>query len=269
MGNMVNGVPIHWRIGAMTLIVLVVIYMVTPLAVIAMTSFSSSQFLVFPPRGWSTRWYAEVLASAAYAHAAWTSLWIAALVTLGALALGVPAGIAIARHRLRHRSWWAALFLSPLVLPVVVLGIGLLIVFSKYLGGPSYATLVVGHLVICLPYVVRTVAAVAGTIDPHAEEAARLMGARWWERYAYVIIPQCRTGIMAGAFLAFNISFDDAVVALFARSPGIETLPLLIYGRLEFSPDPSVAAVSTLLVGITVALVLVLERVVGLTRLTH
>lgn len=266
---MVNATPRAWRYGAITLVLIVALYMIAPLAVIIATSFSASQFLVFPPRGLSLRWYAEVLSSSAYLQAAWTSLWIAALVTTLAVALGTPAGIAIARHRLRRASFWSALFLSPLVLPVVVLGIGLLIVFSKALGGPSYAALVIGHVVICLPYVVRTVGAVAGGIDPHAEEAARLMGARWWERYRYVVLPQCRTGVLAGAFLAFNISFDDAVVALFLRAPGIETLPLLIYGRLEFSPDPSVAAVSALLVGFTVVLVVALERWFGLGKLAH
>lgn len=266
---MVSATPLAWRIGALAVVSLVAIYMIAPLIVVIATSFSASQFLVFPPRGLSLRWYAEVLSSATYLQAAWTSAWIAIVVTGLAVLLGTPAGIAIARHRLRRASLWSALFLSPLVLPVVVLGIGLLSVFSKYFGGPSFAAIIVGHVVICLPYVVRTVGAVAVGIDRHAEEAARLMGARAWERYLYVVLPQCRTGILAGAFLAFNISFDDAVVALFLRAPGIETLPLLIYGRLEFSPDPSVAAVSALLVGMTIVLVIVLERLFGLGRLAH
>lgn len=266
---MVDGKPLAWRIVGYAIVIAVAVYMVAPLAVIAATSFGPSQFLVFPPKGFSVRWYSEVLSDATYLHAAWTSLWIATLVTVLVLLIGTPAGIALARHRLRHPSVWSALFLSPLVLPVVVLGIGLLIVFSKHLGGPSYAALVLGHVVICLPYVVRTVGAVATSIDPHAEEAARLMGAGAWARFVHVVLPQCRAGVLAGAFLAFNISFDDAVVALFLRAPGIETLPLLIYGKLEFSPDPSVAAVSTLMVGVTIILVLVLERVLGLARLQH
>ncbi len=266
---MVSATPRAWRIAAIAVVSLVVVYMLAPLAVVIATSFSASQFLVFPPRGLSLRWYAEVLSSPAYLQAAWTSAWIAVIVTALAVLVGTPAGIALARHHLRGATWWSALFLSPLVLPVVVLGIGLLAVFSKFLGGPSYFAIVIGHWVICLPYVIRTVGAVAVGIDRYAEEAARLMGARWWERYLYVVLPQCRTGILAGAFLAFNISFDDAVVALFLRAPGIETLPLLIYGRLEFSPDPSVAAVSALLVGLTILFVVALERWFGLGKLAH
>ena len=94
-----------------------------------------------------------------------------------------------------------------------------------------------------------------------------MMGARWWQRYVLVILPQCRTGMAAGAFFVFNISFDDAVVALFMRAPDVETLPMRIYSTLEFSPDPSVAAVSTIMIGVTIVLVLLLNRVFGLSRI--
>ncbi len=159
-----------------------------------------------------------------------------------------------------------SLFLSPLILPSLIFAIGLLIVFSRYGDGPSFTGLVIGHTVITLPYVIRTVSANLADLDPHLDEAARMMGARWWQRYGLVILPQCRTGMAAGAFFVFNISFDDAVVALFMRAPNVETLPMRIYSTLEFSPDPSVAAVSTVMIGMTIVLVLLLERFFGLAR---
>ena len=152
------------------------------------------------------------------------------------------------------------------MLPSLVFAIGLLMVFSRYGDGPSVLGLVIGHVVITLPYVVRTVGAQLAQLDPHLDEAARVMGARWWQRYFLVILPQCRAGLAAGAFFAFNISFDDAVIALFMRAPDVETLPMRIYNTLEFSPDPSVAAVSTLMIALTLVLIFLLDRVLGLER---
>ena len=140
-------------------------------------------------------------------------------------------------------------------------------VFSIYGDGPSFTGLVIGHVVITIPYVIRTVSASLVDMDPHLDEAARMMGAGWWSRYWLVILPQCRTGMAAGAFFAFNISFDDAVVALFMRAPSVETLPMRIYSNLEFSPDPSVAAVSTIMIVLTIFLVIALDRVFGLGRI--
>ena len=127
--------------------------------------------------------------------------------------------------------------------------------------------MVIGHTVITIPYVIRTVTASLVDMNPDLDEAARMMGARWWQRYILVILPQCKSGMAAGAFFAFNISFDDAIIVLFMRVPDVETLPMRIYSTLEFSPDPSVAAVSTIMIAMTIALVLLLDRIFGLSRI--
>ena len=242
-------------------------FMLIPLLVVIASSLSGSAFLVFPPRNLSLEWYAEVLRSDAYLAAGWTSLKLAFITVLASLSLGTAAAIALARFAIPGRAFLSSLFLSPLILPSLIFAIGLLMVFSSYADGPSFTGLVVGHTVITLPYVIRTVTASLAGMDPHLDEAARMMGARWWQRYWLVILPQCRTGMAAGAFFVFNISFDDAVVALFMRAPDVETLPMRIYSTLEFSPDPSVAAVSTIMIGITIVLVLLLNRVFGLSRI--
>lgn len=263
---MVGGVPRTARILAALLVVAVLIYMLVPLVVVVASSVSSSAFLVFPPPGLSLRWYGAVLESPQYAAAAWTSLKLALIVTVLALAVGTPAAIALTRFRLPGREALAGLFLSPLVLPTLIFGIGLLMLFSTLGAGPSFPALVIGHLVITLPYVVRTVAAVLAGADRAVEEAARVMGANAWQRYWHVVLPQCREGMAAGAFFAFNVSFDDAVVALFLRAPDVETLPLRIYNRLEFSPDPSVAAVSTVMIALSIVTLFLLDRSLGLGR---
>lgn len=243
------------------------IFMLVPLCVVIVSSVSASEFLVFPPRGLSFRWYWNVLQSEAYLAAAWTSLKLAALTVVFSLGLGTPAAIALSRFAIPGKDFIAALFLSPLILPSLIFAIGLLMVFSIYGNGPSFVGLTVGHIAITIPYVIRTVTAALADMDPHLDEAARMMGARWWQRYFLVILPQCRTGMAAGAFFAFNISFDDAVVALFMRAPDVETLPMRIYSTLEFSPDPSVAAVSTIMIIMTVVTVLLLDRIFGLSKI--
>ena len=264
---MIGAVPRFALVLAVVLVLAIGAFMLIPLLVVAASSVSGSEFLVFPPRAPSLRWYGEVLRSDAYLSAAWTSLQLAVITVVASLTLGTTAAIALTRFAIPGRAFLASLFLSPLILPSLVFAIGLLIVFSRYGDGPSLAGLVVGHTVITLPYVIRTVSASLVDLDPHLDEAARMMGARWWQRYGLVILPQCRTGMAAGAFFVFNISFDDAVVALFMRAPDVETLPMRIYSTLEFSPDPSVAAVSTLMIGMTILLVLLLNRVFGLSRM--
>lgn len=259
--------PASARYLAILLIGAIAILMLVPLAVVIASSFSASEFLVFPPRGFSLRWYGEILGSAAYLQAAETSLKVAVAVTLLAVGIGTPVAIALSRPTTPGRGTLQALFLSPLVLPTLIFGIGLLMTMSTWLGGPNIYGLVIGHLVICLPYVIRTVTAVLSQSDPRLEEAARTMGAGTLARYRFVILPQCRAGIAAGAFFAFNISFDDAVVALFIRAPGVETLPIRIYSQLEFSPDPSVAAVSTIMIVLSAVLVVFIDRAIGIDRM--
>jgi putative spermidine/putrescine transport system permease protein len=263
---MIGGVPWIARALGGILVAAILVYMLVPLAVVVGSSLSASEFLVFPPRGLSLRWYGEVLGSQKYLAAGWTSLTLAGLVTVLAVAIGTPAAIAVYRLKFRGAEALGALFLSPLILPTLIFAIGLLMLFSLHGGGPSFAALAVGHLVICLPYVVRTVGAALAAGNRDTEEAARVMGAKAWQRYWFVVLPECRAGIAAGAFFAFNISFDDAVVALFLRSPGLDTLPLRIYGELEFSPDPSVAAVSTLMIGISILTIVAIDRLFGLDR---
>jgi putative spermidine/putrescine transport system permease protein len=266
---MVGGVPAIAKLLALTLVIVTIVFMLGPLIVVIGASLSAGGYLVFPPQGLSFKWYGVVLESDAYLRAAILSLEVASAVTLISVGVGTAAAVALSRFRFPGTELLQALFLSPLILPTILFGIGMLMMFSRYFDGPSIWALVTGHVVITIPYVVRTVSAVMVGIDPATEEAARTMGARWWQRYLYVLLPQCGAGIAAGAFFAFNISFDDAVVAIFLRGPDTETLPIKIYTELEFTTDPSVAAVSTLLILITVCMIIAVERLLGLRVLVQ
>jgi len=263
---MVKAVPRSVVVVAIVLVAVTLVFMLLPLAVIVGASFTEGQFVSFPPEGFGFRWYKDVLTSEKYLRPALTSLTTAGLVTVFSVVIGAPAAIALARFRFPGSNAIGMLFLSPLVIPTILLGIGLLLFVSSLGVRPSLPVLVMGHLVITIPYVIRTVMAVLADADRFAEEAARTMGARWYERYWFVVLPQAWPGIAAGAFFAFNISFDEAVIALFLRSPQLVTLPIRIYGELEFSTSPSIAAVSSLMIFLTVGLLFAIERFLGIRR---
>tara|TARA_R110002020_G_scaffold26460_58_gene85680 strand:+ start:11064 stop:11867 length:804 start_codon:yes stop_codon:yes gene_type:complete len=266
---MVRAVPGWLRITSIVFVVATAILLLAPLVVVIGVSVSESQFIAFPPTGFSLRWYREVLSSDAYVGSAWISLQVAILVTLSASVLGCMAAIGINRRALPGSGALATFFLSPLVLPTIIYAIGMLMLWSAIFGPVSVVTLWIGHTVVTTPYVVRTTLAVLSEADPYLEEAAKTMGANRIRRLWLVVLPQCLPGLAAGAFFAFNISFDEAVLSLFLRRPGLTTLPVQIYGQLEFSPDPSVAAVSTIMIGLTVLLILVIDRVLGLQRFSN
>ena len=263
---MVKGVPFSAKLIAGGLILLALVYMIVPLFMVAASSVTESQFMSFPPKGFSLQWYNEVIHSEKYLESAWTSFKLAGIVVIFSVTIGTMAALSLSRLRFRGSDSLSGLFLSPLILPAIVFAIGLLMFISLLGFEPSFLGLVIGHLVITLPYVIRTVTAVLERSDPFLEEAARTMGANWFMRYWKVVLPQCRQGIAAGAFFAFNISFDDAVIALFIRSPGIETLPIRIYSELEFSTSPAIAAVSTIMILLTVALIFIIERILGIQK---
>jgi len=262
----VNAIPTPVRLLAAVLVLLTMAVMLAPLLVVIGVSFSRSEFIAFPPTGLSLRWYQEVLTSNTYVASAATSFKVAVLVTLAATAVGGAAAVALHRGKLPFSAAVATFFLSPLVLPTIIFAIGMLMFWSKAFGQLSVLTLWLGHTVVAMPYVIRTTLAVLETSDPFLEEAARTMGAGRLQRLWFVVLPQCVPGLAAGAFFAFNISFDEAVLSLFLRKPDMTTLPVQIYGQLEFSPDPAVAAVSAIMIALTVLMILVIDRVLGLQR---
>jgi len=263
---MVRAIPRWLQISSVGFVFLTGILLLAPLIVVVGVSLSESQFIAFPPSGLSLRWYREVLSSDAYLSSAFISLQVAVLVTLSSSIIGAMAAIGVYRRKLPGSGFMSIFFLSPLVLPTIIYAIGMLMLWSAFVGPVSVLTLWIGHTVITVPYVVRTTLAVLSESDPFLEEAAATMGAGRLRRLWLVVLPQCLPGLAAGAFFAFNISFDEAVVSLFLRRPGLTTLPVQIYGQLEFSPDPSVAAVSTIMIGLTICLILVIDRILGLQK---
>lgn len=243
------------------------VFLLAPIIVIAAASVGPTQFLVFPPQGFTLRWYEEALARADYRNGFQISLIIAAIATILSTVIGALAAIAVVRYRFFARELILALFLSPLVLPSLVLAVALLLMFSAARIDPSPERLIAAHLVLCVPYVIRTLIPVLQRLDRSLEEAAQNLGAPPLATFWLVTLPVIRPGLLAGAFFAFIISFDEVVLGIFLAPARQPTLPIQIYSAVQFGLDPTVAAVSTLLIGLTLVLVVVSETLLGIRRL--
>jgi putative spermidine/putrescine transport system permease protein len=245
---------------------LIYVYLLAPILIVVPVSFSPSPFLVFPPRGFSLRWYANFFATRELTEALWLSVRLAVAVTAAATIIGGLTAFALVRHRVPGRETLNTLLMAPIVMPGVILGIGLLVFFSRTRLINTFSSLFLAHLVVTLPYVTRTLSATLQGLDRALEEAAASLGARPIAVLWTVILPLVKPGLMAGAVFAFITSFDELVVSLFLTGPRLSTLPVQIYNYIEFASDPTIAAISVVLVLLTVAVVILVERFVGFTR---
>lgn len=248
------------------LVLCLFVFLLAPVILVFPMSFSGDEFLRFPPSSWSTRWYEALLENDEMLSAFGTSLMLAAVVTSLSLLIAVPASYAIVRLRLRGKEFLFNVFTAPLLLPTIVLGLAILIVFASIGLLATFRGLVVAHLVITLPYALRVLAVSLGTIDPACEEAARSLGARPLTVFFRVTLPMMVPGIVAATALCFLVSFDEVVITLFLTGPRITTLPVELFDYVEARADPLVAAVSVILILLTLTVVLIVDRTLGLAR---
>jgi putative spermidine/putrescine transport system permease protein len=245
---------------------LVYLFMLAPILVVIPVSFSEQEYLVFPPRGFSLRWYANFFATRELADSLWLSLHLAAWTTAISTVLGTLAALGLVRYRYPGRRLLRELFLTPLVMPRLVLGIAFLMFLSKTIFSGGFWGLLAAHVVVAFPYVIRTVSASLAGLDRALEEAGASLGATPLTVFRTVTLPLLKPGIMAGAIFAYVTSFDELVMTLFLAGPRLTTLPVQIFNYLEYTSDPTIAAISVVLVLITIVAVLLTERIVGFSR---
>lgn len=227
---------------------LILLYLLAPVIVVVATAFTTTAYPVFPPQGFTLMWFQKFLSMPEFTDAVQRSAMLATASTLVSTALGTFSALALARYRFRGREAISAFMLSPILFPTIVLGLALL-VFYSYIGlQGSFLGLVAAHSVLTTPFVIRLVMASLSEFDPAVEEAARNLGAGWWRTFLQVTLPLIRPGVLAGAVFAFIISFDELVVTLFLAGPDMTTLPVRIYTFVEFSSEPTISAISTLLI---------------------
>ena len=247
--------------------VLVYAFLLAPLVVVVLASFNAADFLSFPPKGFSLRWYVALVQSDLWMESFRTSLLVTAIVTPLALTIGTLAAYALGRAQFRGKGLVATLVMAPLVMPHVVLGIALLNYLSALGLINSVTGLVIGHLVVTLPYTVRLVSISVANLDPVLERAAQSLGASPVETFVRVTLPLLRPGLVAGAIFAAIISFGELAVTLLIAGARTTTLPLRIFNYTEYNFDPTINAVSTIFVVLALLLIIALDRVVGLARL--
>jgi putative spermidine/putrescine transport system permease protein len=251
-------------IGLNAVVALLYLFLLAPIVIVVIAAFNAGEYLQFPPDGFSLRWFQSLAASEPFLF----SLRLAAVVTVLSTVIGTAAALYLTRYSRRFRGLLRLLIISPLPVPAILTGIALLIFFyATDISTNGFVNLALGHIVVTIPYVFLTVSTVLVGFDRSLEEAARSLGAGPWTTFRRVTLPILKSGIVSGAVFAFIISFDQFPISLLLAGVGSTPLPVQLFDYLRFSFDPTAAAVSTVTIVMTVIVVLVTERLVGLESL--
>lgn len=259
------------KYGVLALRVYTLVFMVfllLPIFVVVLVSFSSASYIAFPMPGISLQWYTRVFEYGPFMSSLKVSLQIAFLSAIIGAALGVPAALWAARSPSSAANTISTFLLSPLTVPAIVLGFSLLYILTAFGFGVSFLSLLITHTVVSIPYVTRTVLAVYRGIPPHFEEAAAALGASRWKTFWYVTLPLIRPGIFAGGMFATLISLDNLPLSFFFGSADTNTLPVVMLSYMQNQFDPSIAAISTIQMLIAVVALLIVNAVYGIEKLT-
>ncbi len=245
---------------------LILCYLMLPLVVVIGASLTSSGFLSFPPEGLSGQWYVKFLQDPSYVSAIVLSMSLAALSTILSLALGVPASLVLARKDFFGAKFLSTLFLSPLILPGIVIGAGLLQYASALGFARTYAVILIGHMVVVIPYVIRSTLASLVRFPVSLEEAARDLGAGPFCAFFKVTLPTIKPGIIAGGLFAFIMSWINVEVTIFNATANLTTVPVKLFNYIQYSIDPMIAAVSAATIYVAIVVVVLLDLTVGIER---
>ena len=246
---------------------LFIAFLLAPMVMACLVAFTPESYLALPTNGFSLRWFYRLAQYPEFLTSFQTSLTIAFASSVMALLFAVPAGFAIARYKFLGRDALNALFMSPLMLPPVVLGIAFLRFLAEIGLSGSVPGLVIGHVVIVFPFAMRMILASAAGMDKRIEDAATSLGAGRLTVYGRIILPLIVPGLASGFTLAFIMSFDEVTMTVFIASPTTKTLPVTMFNYMQDLIDPLICAVSALLIAATAIFMVVLDRLYGLERL--
>lgn len=248
----VNTRPSFATVVLWIIVSVILIYLVFPVFVVAPVSFSSAKYLQFPPPGWSLQWYQNYLDRPGWVPATFLSIRVALITAVLATVLGTAASLGLVRGRFPGRNAINSFILSPLIIPGIIVAIGIYFFYAqaKLVGNPL--GLALAHTALALPFVVTNVSATLHGFDERLEYAAMNLGANRWQTFYRVTLPIIRPGVFAGALFAFITSFDELIVALFVSGSGAVTLPRKMWDSLRQEIDPTIAAVSTILIVVSI-----------------
>ncbi len=244
---------------------LIYLFLLAPIVVVIGASLNAGAFLTFPPQGLSLRWYVAFFNNDVFMRAIRTSLIVAAIATVISGFIGTAATLFYVRHAGRGKEWVRLGLLSPLLLPEVLTAIALLFFFYAIgVGTQNMIALLVGHVLITLPFIFLNVSASLEGFDPAWELAAKSLGAGPWTRFRRITLPLIKPGVIGGCLFAFIVSFDTFAISFMLKSIGTSTLPIQLFDYLRLNFTPEAAAVSTVSILLTLAVVIVTEKVLDL-----
>jgi putative spermidine/putrescine transport system permease protein len=256
------------RLLGMLMIGVIVCFLLTPILVTVVMAFDARAYLgPLPPPALSSRWFAKFFSDDYFLRGLATSIELAILSVTVSLCVGVATAVALDRGSLRGKEALISLFLSPLIVPPVVTGFALLLFLSKMGLINGFVRLVCGHIIITVPYTIRATLAGLSGIDRSLTEAALILGATERNAFWDITFPLARTGIVCGGIFAFAISMDDVAVSIMLTDANTYTLPVALISSMRANFDLTIAAASVMLMLVTLALILTLEKLVGLNRI--
>lgn len=247
--------------------VVVYAFLLAPLLVVVRSALDTRTLVSGAFQGYTLKWFAAALTNPEYLAALRLSLRLALTTTALSLVVGTAAALGLVRYRFPGRTTLATLFLSPLTIPTIITGIALLLYFQSLGVGASFTRLLAAHLLLATPYVIRSVTAALQGVDPALEESASTLGASPAQVFRRVTVPLIRPGLFSAAIFAFLVSFDEVTMTLLIAGTRLLTLPVRILAQLEQVWDPSVSALSTMMIAVTLLGVIGLNRLVGLSKL--
>ena len=256
-----------WWFALRGICLLVLLYLVLPIFAIVPLSFSSSSFMAYPIPGWSLRWYQNLFDAPEWMRAAKNSFIVAPAATLIATVLGTLAATGLAKAEFRGKGLLMAVLISPMVVPVIVVGVGMYLFFAPLGLSDSYTALILAHAALGAPFVLTTVLATLQGFNHNLVRASLSLGASPLTTFRRVTLPLIAPGVISGALFAFATSFDEVVVTLFLAGAEQVTLPRQMFTGIRENISPTIAALATILIALSTSLLLVLEWLRG--RMAH
>jgi putative spermidine/putrescine transport system permease protein len=251
------------RAGFALLVVALYAFLLLPLVIVVFTSFSPDERNVYALSQASLRWYREFADSDNFMAGFKFSLWLAGVASVLATAIGFITAYGIVRFLRRRREIGQALALLPMMVPHILISLSLLLVLTRF-PVPELAALVIGHVLICLPFTITGIIASLESVDQDLEAAAATLGASRLRVLVEVTVPLVAPGVLSALVFSFIISFGDVDIALFLSGPGMTTLPIEIFSYIQWQSSPVIAAITTMQIVLIVLFGLVVERLVGL-----
>lgn len=237
---------------------LVMVFFYLPIVILVGFSFNSSRLNILW-EGFTVKWYAAIWNDSVLVSSLGNSVFVALVTTLISVVLGTGGAWLLYRHSFPAARMLQTLVFIPMIIPEVIMGVSLLILFVVMGLELGYATIIISHVTFCFPFVMVAVQARLSGLDPSLEEAAMDLGATPWEAFRKVLVPYLMPAIVSGALMSFSLSLDELIVTYFTASAGTRTLPLEIFGRIKKGLDPTLNAISTVFILSTVGLVVASE----------